>query len=192
MTTIVALQGADFAVVAFDSMVSEGDEKVFYLPRDLPKVVRVGDCIFGAAGDLRAVNLLSTFDLPSPDPKLRGKNLDLWVGKTFVPSLQELFDDAGYDKDNEQASTILLVANCTIYEIGTAYEWLRDECGFYTSGSGAPYAAGFLLSLGDTFRKSLDVARDSAVRAVEIASILDPMTGGRIDTEDVSLILDNG
>lgn len=185
MTTIAAVQGDDFAVVAFDSMVSEAEEKIFILPRDLPKVVKIGDCILGAAGDLRAVNLISTYDLPVPEPHLHGRNLDLWVSQTFIPDLKDLFDEAGYEKDHEHGSTILAVLNCTIYEIGTLYEWLRDVRGVYSIGTGSPYAMGYLRGQGPGILKDFVSARDAVVRAVELSVEMDPMTGGPVYFEEL-------
>jgi ATP-dependent protease HslVU (ClpYQ) peptidase subunit len=185
VTTIAAVQGEDFAVVAFDSMVCEGEEKVFTLPRDLPKVVKVNGCILGAAGDLRAVNLISTYDLSVPNPNLRGRELDLWFGRTFVPELKELFDDSGYDKEDEHGSTVLAVVNCTIYEIGTSYEWLRDARGIYSIGTGSPYALGFLRGQGSSLFKDFVAAREAAVRAVELSVEMDPMTGGPVCVEEL-------
>lgn len=183
MTTIAAVQGDDFVAVAFDSMVSEGEEKIFFLPPSLPKVVKVDDYIIGAAGDLRAVNLVSTYAMPLPPPELRERSLDLWVGQEFVPSLKELFDEHGYEKDNEHGSTILCALNRTVYEIGTSYEWLRDDRGIYAIGTGSHYALGFLRGAGDGIRKDLTSACDAVVRAVELAAELDPMTGGRVSLE---------
>ena len=185
MTTIAAIQGDDFAVVAFDSMVSEGGEKIFVLPRSMPKVVKIEDCIMGAAGDLRAVNLISTFFLPVPDPEVEGRDLDLWVGRTFVPSLKELFEDSGYDNENEHGSTLIVVLNCTIYEIGTSYEWLRDARGVYTAGTGGDFAMSHLIGAGRDIFKDFSLACDTAVRAVEIAAELDPMTNGPVFYETV-------
>lgn len=185
MTTIAAIQGADFAVVAFDSMVSEGEEKMFILPRSLPKVVKIDNCIFGAAGDLRAVNLISTFPLPYPDPKLFGRELDLWVGRTFIPKLQEIFEDSGYEKDNEHGSTIIAVLNCVIYEIGTSYEWLRDDRGIYATGTGSNYALGYLWGCGEEIKKDLPSAQAAARRALELSVEMDPMTGGPVYIETV-------
>jgi len=190
MTTIAAIQGENFAVVAFDSMVCEGDEKIFILPRDLPKVVKINDCILGAAGDLRAVNLISTFDLPIPEPKLRGRNLDLWVGRTFVPELKELFEESGYEKEDQHESTILAVLNCTIYEIGTSYEWLRDDRGIYAIGSGSPYTIGYLRGCGPEITKDFFNARDAVVRAVELAVEMDPTTGGPVYFEELHRVGD--
>jgi hypothetical protein len=183
MTTIAAIQGADFAVVAFDSMVSEAEEKIFILPRSMPKVVKLDNCILGAAGDLRAVNLISTFPLPIPKPNLSGSELDIWVGRTFVSGLKDLFDSSGYEKDNEHGSTIILIANFTIYEIGTSYEWLRDDRGIYSIGSGSHYALGYLRGLGPDVRRDFSSAEAAVRRAVELAADLDPMTGGPIYSE---------
>ena len=49
MTTIAAIQGEGWAVVAYDSRVTE-ENRSYVLPKDAGKVVRNGGYIFGAAG----------------------------------------------------------------------------------------------------------------------------------------------
>lgn len=176
VTTIAAIQGDDFVVVAFDSMVSDGDDKIFTLPRSMPKVVRKRNCIYGAAGDLRAVNLLSTFTLPTPGAGVQGRDLDLWVGRTFVPDLKTLFQESGYEKENTHGSTILIAVNYTIYEIGSEYEWLRDARGIYSVGTGGNFALAHLVMAGPEINKDFSLAREAAVEAVELAAELDART----------------
>jgi len=183
VTTIAALQGSGFAVVAFDSMVTEGEDKKYLLPRDIPKVVRTKNCLLGAAGDLRAVNLLSNLDLPEPPNNFFGKDLDVWVAKTFVPELKSMFHEAGYEKDNEQPSTILLVANSTVFEIGSNYDWMRDSRGIYAMGTGGGYALGYLYSVGDPSRLTLAAAKDAVIQAVKVAVEFDPCTSEPVYAE---------
>lgn len=183
MTTIAAIQGDDFVVVAFDSMVSDDDSKIFTLPRSMPKVARRKNCLLGAAGDLRAVNLLSTFTLPVPGAGLQGRDLDLWVGRTFVPDLKTLFQDAGYEKDNTHGSTIIIAVNYTIYEIGSDYEWLRDSRGIYSIGTGGNFAIAHLAMAGPDITKDFSLARETAVEAVELAAELDLRTGRPVYVE---------
>ena len=63
MTTIAAIQGEGWAVVAYDSRVCE-DNRSFILPKDAGKVVRNGQYILGAAGDMRALRLLTSSTVP--------------------------------------------------------------------------------------------------------------------------------
>jgi hypothetical protein len=58
LTTIAAIQGPSWAAIAYDSRVTE-ENRIFVLPKDAGKVVKNGQYIFGAAGDMRAVNLLA-------------------------------------------------------------------------------------------------------------------------------------
>lgn len=171
MTTIVGVQGENFAVVAFDSLVTEGEKK-FILPRSMPKVVRRGNSLLGAAGDLRVTNLLSSSRLPNPSEKLSGKKLDAWVGKTFIPALRTAFVTAGYDDDGEQASVILASFNAVIYEIGNSYEFVRDARGLYGIGTGSSFALGHLVGMPG-MRKNISLARAAARAAVEIATQFD-------------------
>lgn len=176
MTTIVGIQGDDFAVFGYDSLVTDDDRR-YILPKSMPKVVKRDRSLFGVAGDLRALNLVVTSNLPIPPKSLGGKRLDNWIGRTFIPSLQGLFDRNGYEKDGQHGSFLLIAMNCTIYEIGTNYEYLRDDRGIYAIGSGGSTGIGFLSGVGPEIHKDISTARTAAKLAVETATNFDMGSG---------------
>lgn len=151
MTTIIAVQGADWAVVGFDSRVTEEGGRSYVLGRGSAKVVKNGPYLLGAAGDVRAINILAyAFSPPKPE-NLVGVRLDRFMTSKFVPALRDCFEDHGYaaKESKEQAqhgSTVLAIVNGQIYEIGEDYAWVRDTTGIYSFGSGGDYALGAMYA----------------------------------------------
>jgi ATP-dependent protease HslVU (ClpYQ) peptidase subunit len=178
MTTIAAYQGSTWAVVAYDSKVTE-DSRVFTLPRESGKVFQRGPYILGAAGDMRAVNLLAhTFKPPSPAVQdLQPAALDRFMSTKFIPSLKACFEEANYSEKGEQDSTVLAIVNGKVYEIGSNYEWCHDVTGLYALGSGSAYALGAMHALKDSMRGGIVNARTIVKEAVLIASRLDSDSG---------------
>ena len=178
MTTIAAIQGPSWAAIAYDSRVTE-DNRIFVLPKDAGKVVKNGPYIFGAAGDMRAVNLLAhTFKPPIPPAHDSGAKLDRFMASKFIPELKSCFDDAQYGEKGEQDSSVLALIHGRIYEIGNGYDWCMDEAGIYAIGSGSDYALGSMhAEITEGKKLTLPLARGIVRRAVEIACRLDPSTG---------------
>lgn len=187
MTTIAAIQGKNFAVVAFDSMVTEDNGRSFILPADMPKVIRDENCLFGSAGDLRIINLLSISNFDKPSSNLRGRALDVWFGGIFIQELREILEE-GMVREKESGSyegNVLAVFNSTIYEVGPNYEWLRSTDGIYAVGSGGSYALGNLQAAGPKIHKNFLLAEQAAQRAVEAAIKYDYRSRGPVRTEIV-------
>jgi ATP-dependent protease HslVU (ClpYQ) peptidase subunit len=181
VTTIAAIQGDSWAVIAYDSRITE-DSRLFTLPGNSGKVAQNGPYLLGAAGDLRAINLLHhVFRPPAPPPGDKGVKLDKFISSKFVPALKACFDEAQYGEKGSQDSSVIVVINGTVYEIGSNYEWCHDEGGIYAIGTGSSYALGALYESNDGRRKkTLTTARSSLKSALTIASALDVNTGGSI------------
>jgi ATP-dependent protease HslVU (ClpYQ) peptidase subunit len=178
MTTIAAIQGDGWAVIGYDSLVSE-ESRTFILPKDSGKVGKNGPYLLGAAGDVRAINLvLHTLKPPAPTPTDRGVKLDKFISTKFVPALKACFDEAQYGEKGSQDSSVLVVVNGSIYEIGSNYEWCHDQEGIYALGSGGDYALGALYQAKEGKKRTVAHARSSVKSALEIASTLDTDTGG--------------
>ncbi len=177
MTTIAAIQGDGWAVVGYDSRVTE-DNRIFVLPKDAGKVVKNGPYIFGAAGDMRAVNLLAhTFKPPVPAANDYGVKLDRFISSKFIPALKTCFDDAQYGEKGEQDSTVLVVIHGRIYEIGSGYDWCHDVEGIYGLGSGGNYALGAMYAALEGKKRTQANCRSAARSAIQIAARLDPSSG---------------
>lgn len=194
MTTIIGVQGDGFAVVCADSRISDmelGGTHVTTLREGSSKVATNGKYILGAAGDVRAINLLHhVFQPPTPPPNLKGKKLDQFITAKFIPALRECFDQHGYstpDKEEkehvaEQASTILVVIHGTIYVVDGDYSWASDAYGIYALGSGAPYALGAMQILTKNRKPTVQQAKAHALKALSVAAKYDPHTGAPYHT----------
>ena len=164
-------------MIGYDSRVTE-ENRIFVLPKDAGKVIRNGQYILGAAGDMRAVNLLAhTFKPPVPAATDHGVKLDKFISAKFIPALKQCFDDAQYGEKGEQDSSVLVVVHGRIYEVGNGYDWCLDEAGIYAMGSGSDYALGAMHAYAEGKKRTLSHAKASVRNAVAIASRLDPGTG---------------
>lgn len=179
MTTIAAIQGENWAVVGYDSRVTEDNNKIYTLPKDSGKVVKNGQYLLGAAGDLRAVNLINyVFKPPTINPTSYGPKLDKFITTHFVTDLKRCFEENSYSKDGEQDSQILVIVNATIYEVGEDYSWAHDESGIYAIGSGSSYALGAMHSALENKKRTITTAKTAVRQALTISSRLDPSTSG--------------
>ena len=184
MTTIVAVQGNGWSVVGYDSQVTEEDGRRYTMARGSSKVAKNGEYLLGAAGDVRAINILAYAFAPPKVGDLTGVRLDRFITSRFVPALRACFEAQGYAASKEsketaeQGSVVLVVANGTIYVIGEDYSWVRDSGAIYAFGSGGDYALGALYSYGiEKVTSRVDIAQDLIRNSLTVASRLDPGTG---------------
>jgi len=196
MTTIVAIQGDNYALLGTDSRISSFDEsgmafQITTLGSGTSKIGTNGKYLLGAAGDVRAINILQhAFTPPTPAPALRGRKLDGFITKQFVPALRDCFETQGYASPQndssshvaEHASTIMVVVNSMIYVIEGDYSWTSDVNGIYAIGTGAPYALGALQVLAHGKKSTIAQARTIANKALNVASKFDPYTGSPFAT----------
>jgi ATP-dependent protease HslVU (ClpYQ) peptidase subunit len=188
MTTIVAVQGKNFSVVSTDSRIADVDSdgnifQVSTLRDGASKVSQNGKYLFGAAGDLRAINLLNhAFKPPVIPSNMRGKNLDNFFTNKFIPALRRCFEMNGYSTPDrpqaaEHGSVIMVSAVGNIYIVDHDYSWFSDSSGLYAIGTGAPYALGVLHALRPEGEITIDQAKELSITALTMASKFDPYTG---------------
>lgn len=192
MTTIIGIQGADYALICTDSRISTMDDggfasQITTLASNTSKVAENGKYFLGAAGDMRAINILHHAFVPPPiPPGITPKKLDNFITTKFVPSLRECFEKQGYatSPESESAthmaqheSTVLVAANATIYIIDGDYSWTSDINGFYALGTGSSYALGALHVLSSSKKMTVQQAKKAALKAINVAAKYDPYTG---------------
>lgn len=197
MTTIIGIQGDGFCIATADSRIAETDvdsnliSQIVGLKENNSKLGINGKYILGAAGDLRAINILHhAFSPPTPPPNLKGKKLDHFVTVKFIPALRECFEAQGYaspDNDSKQhiaehASTIFMAVNGTIYIIDGDYSWISDSSGMFAIGSGAQYALGAMFAMQPKGKMTVGTARKLALKAIAAAAKFDPYTGAPYHT----------
>jgi hypothetical protein len=129
-----------------------------------------GSYLLGAAGDMRAVNLVGyVFKPPVINPTSYGVKLDKFITTHFIPELKKCFEENSYSKDGEHDSQLLVIVNGTIYEIGEDYSWAHDSFGVYAVGSGAHYALGAMHSSLDNRKRTLATAKSTIRQSLTIA-----------------------
>ena len=192
MTTIVAIQGDNYCVVGTDSRVSSFDEtglayQVTTLGTGSCKIAQKGRYLLGAAGDVRAINILHhAFSPPVPPFKSGGEQLDDFITTKFIPNLRNCFENTGYAipdmADNkshiaEHSSTVLVAINGVVYIIDGDYSWTSDRTGIYAIGTGSSYALGAIFALSGGKEMTLQKAKTVANKSLSITSKFDPYTG---------------
>ena len=185
MTTIVAVTGNSWTVVGSDSRVTEEDGRVYVLPKGSAKVARNRAYLLGAAGDVRAINILQYAFRPPDAKNFVGTRLDKFITSDFVPSLRACFNEQGYtsptpnkEHSDESGSIILAAVNGAVYVIGEDYSWVKDTSGIYGLGTGSPYALGVLYALLPEGADTIDKAKAAVKTALTVAARLDANTSG--------------
>ena len=191
MTTIIGIQGEQYALLCTDSQISDVDDngyatQVVTMREGTGKVQANGKYLIGAAGDVRAINILHhAFTPPAAPPNLKGRKLDHFFTVKFIPALRECFEQQGYAAPDteakqhmaEMASSLLVAVNGTIYAVDGDYSWYSDVNGTYAIGTGAQYAMGALHALQGRTRPNIQVGRKIALKALAAAARFDPYTG---------------
>jgi len=183
VTTIVGVQGPSWAVVGSDSRVTEDYGRTYTIARGGSKVTRNRKYLLGAAGDMRALNILA-YSFRPPDPQLYvDSRLDRFITSDFVPALRDCFEKQGYTQHRpesgpaESGAQVLCVVNGSIYIIGEDYSWVRDVVGLYGMGTGGDFAVGVLHALLPEGTKDVDKAKAAVRTALAVASKLDSGSG---------------
>lgn len=196
MTTIVAIQGDNFAVVCSDSRIATIDDdgyvsQITTLKEGVGKIAPNGKYLLGAAGDMRAINLLHhVYQPPAVPPGTVGKKLDQFFTSKVVPSMRECFEQHGYalpdtnEKKHiaEHDSIILVAVSGTIYVVEGDYSWTSDAQNFYALGTGSSYALGALQVARGKRKLSISQAKTLALKALSVAAKFDPHTGAPFHT----------
>lgn len=140
MTTIVAYQGADFAILGADSQVTDGDKRI--ISPSTPKIVKLGRYLLAVSGDCRPGDIL-TYNWKPP---LYDKSDPIkFMGGKVIPSIIAAFKAQGYDWTKEGVSYSYLLAFAgNLFEIGDDLSITQSFDGLYGIGSGSAYALGAL------------------------------------------------
>jgi len=196
MTTIVGIQGDGFSVICTDSRIVNVAEDgtttaITHLGNGISKVAQNGPYLIGAAGDVRAINILHhAFQPPTPPVNLRGKKLDAFMTVKFVPALRECFEKQGYATPEregshiaENDSIVMVSIHGVIYVIDGDYSWCPDANSYYAIGSGGDFALGALHVLMQRKKwLTIQMARTIVSKALASAAKYDVHTGSPYHT----------
>lgn len=171
MTVLVGIQGPDWVVLAADSQITDGDQRVISI--QTPKIVEVDDYLLGVTGESRPGDILTYQWKP---PKYRGEHPIDFMGAKVIPSMYQVFKENGYElplNDKDTTFQYLLAFNGFLFSVGDDLSFNCSERGIFTAGSGGNYALGYLYSLRPKLLRTSILATAAAERACEIATVLD-------------------
>jgi len=140
MTTLIAFQGPDFAILGADSQVTDGDKRI--ISPSTPKIVKLKKYLLAVSGDCRPGDVLTYNWTP---PAYDGTNPVTFMGKKIIPSIIAAFKLQGFDYTKEGISYSYLLAFAgNVFEIGDDLSVTQSADGLYGVGSGSAYALGAL------------------------------------------------
>ncbi len=169
MTTLVGIQGHDFILMAADSQITDGDQRIISV--ETPKIISTGKYLLGLTGDSRPGDILAYAWKP---PLYRGEDPTKFMGGKVLPSISAAFKEGNYEIDNKEMNFSFLIGfNGNLFSIGGDLSFNTSERGLFAAGSGGNYALGYLYSLPPKNYNKVLTASVVAEKAVQIASILD-------------------
>ena len=114
MTTLVGIQGDDFLLMAADSQITDGDQRIISI--ETPKIVTTGKYLLGITGDSRPGDILAYAWKP---PLYKGENPTKFMGSKVLPSISAAFKEGNYEVDNKEMNfSFLLGFNGNLFSIG--------------------------------------------------------------------------
>lgn len=186
MTTLIAYQGPNWAVLGCDSRSSDESGRPMVMATH--KIIENNGVLIAGSGAGRGSNIMQ-FGWKAPKPTAAdAQDLDGFVSKKFIPEMRKAFVDAGYDmkEDGDAAahdSQFLVCLRGIIYPIFEDYSWDRDARGIYYSGSGGDVALGsFITLLGDIDKNQPEDVEDAIREAIAKACEWDIYTAPPIIT----------
>ena len=185
MTTIAAVQGDGWVVMGADTQSTVAEYRVVKMDGD--KVINNNGILIAGCGMGRGMNLLQLGWVAPKPRKLKNsvEELELWMVRTFVPKMRELFVKGGYDMKDDgdfaQHENVFLVAvQGVLFIVDDDYSVDRDARKYLTSGSGGDFAQGVLYLCGkseDLFT-DIEIAKAALRDAVDAAKEFDIYSGG--------------
>ena len=171
MTTLVAIQLDDLAVIAADSQITEDNLRT--VSTSTPKIIHVGKYLLGIVGDARPGDILTYNWTP---PAYKGADPVQWMGKKVMPSILAAFKENGYEpyeasKEKDSGFDYIVAFDGNVFHIATDLSFIKSDNGIYGIGSGGAYALGYLYDR--VGRLTVGNVEGHAERSVQIASMLD-------------------
>lgn len=178
MTTVIAFQGRDFAILGADSQITDGDKRI--ISPSTPKIVKVNKYLLAVSGDCRPGDLLAYNWKP---PAYDGTDPVRFMGKKIIPSIITTFKANSYDFEKDGVSFSFLIAFAgNIFEIGDSLDISKSSDGLFGIGSGSAYALGYLAGDLENLQQ-LDWAQDSIIEALTVAAKYDINTAAPFQIE---------
>ncbi len=171
LTTLVAIELENMAVLAADSQITEDTMRT--VSTSTPKIIPIGKYLLGITGDARPGDILTYNWTP---PIYKGADPIHWMGKKVLPSILAAFRENGYEpfdaaKEKEPGFDYILAFDGNVFHIASDLSFIKSDRGVYGLGTGGAYTLGYLYDRVDRLTEG-NVERH-AERAVQIACLLD-------------------
>lgn len=182
MTTIAAIQGDGWVVMGADTQGTYNDYRVVKMKGD--KVYNNNGILIAGCGQGRGLDILhKAWKAPKPPRIMDEAQLDIWMARTFIPKMRQIFIESGYDmKDDgdfaQHESVFLIAVQGVLYIVDDDYSFDRDARNFITSGSGGDFAQGALYAQGPKIFKTIAEASKALTVAIDAAKEFDTNSGG--------------
>lgn len=175
MTCIVGIEiNGGKVLIGGDSIGSNGYSKSSYSEA---KVFKHSKMIFGYTTSYRFGQILEVLlDDNTLYPPEDSSETYKWLVRVFIPKLKQIIEENG-----AQSGTALLGINGQLWLLQEDWAVLRPTSGYYSVGSGADFAKGFLY--GATLKGFGDSewAEEVVTNAVETAAYHCPSVGGNVN-----------
>lgn len=159
ITTIIARQYADRAVVLADSQVS-ANERIYNDPR-MNKIAQQGRWLIAGAGNVAPCDIAVHIWKPPAPTKQDSQDLYHFMVTKVIPSLKQCFKDNQFEITESEKDSIvfqlIVVIDGHIFEINDDFSVLVRADGIYSIGSGYQYAIG-AMSVGAEPSAAMDAA----------------------------------
>lgn len=171
MTTLVAVELDDLAVIAADSQITEDTMRT--VSTSTPKIISVGKYLLGITGDARPGDILTYNWTP---PVYKGADPVQWMGKKVMPTILAAFKENGYEpydasKEKDSGFDYLIAFNGNVFHIASDLSFIKSDHNIYGLGTGGSYTLGYLYDR--VGRLTSGNVERHAERAVQIACLLD-------------------
>lgn len=159
MTTIVAAQLQDKAVIYCDNQVSSGHMR--YNDKRMAKISKRGDYLIAGAGEVQPCDIAQHIWIP-PTPTVKdNKDLYHFMIVKVMPSLRLCLKNNGYNfeegTEDDYRFKFILAIGGQLFEIADDCSVCVRDDGLYGIGSGSEFALG-AMHAGASPLKALDIA----------------------------------
>ncbi len=162
MTTIIAVQYPDKAVIGADSQTTGATGRLASHTQ-MTKISLRGEYIIAGSGECAPCDIAQHIWVPPTPTAKESKDLYHFMIAKVVPSLKACFKENEYKWDVEDEETkfaFLIIIGGQIFEVADDFSVTLDGKGYYGVGSGSDFGIG-ALNAGATLKEALKIASDN-------------------------------
>lgn len=167
MTTLIGIQYENGCLLVADSRTTDDTGKIYSHP-GVKKIAERGPFLVAGSGEVLPCDILQHIWEPPALTKADKEDVYHYMIAKAMPSLRKCLMDNGFNFDETKTDTrfqFLMAVNGELFDVDDELSVSKSDTGFYTAGSGGPYAMGALLVGADAYEAMEAAARISAFTA---------------------------